>query len=85
MEDEGKASCLNNLATKFPDFRLHLVSFLEQDEIFLELCEQYIECCEAVVYWKKVEQAAPSGILHEFINLQQQLEQEILDRLQELT
>jgi hypothetical protein len=84
MEDEGKASCLNSLAEKFPDLHLHLVSFLEQDEIFLELCEQYIECCEAVGYWKRTEQTYSSDILYEFIDLQQLLEQEILDRLREL-
>ena len=70
---------------RFPDRKSSVTKLFRKSEEFQTLCEDYLQCVEALRYWKgSKEKDAPARRL-EYEGLRGELEAEILQNLNEST
>jgi hypothetical protein len=76
---------MNNLARhireRFPDQKYNITWLMVKDPEFLSLCEDYDACINALQYWTQSKDPEAETIIHEFSNIAQELEEEVIEAL----
>ena len=70
---------------QFPDRKQVITRLFRENEDFQCLCEDYLQCVEALRHWKGAEEKDAPARRLEYEGLLQELEAEILQNLNEAT
>ena len=74
-------SSVHELTRKFPKHKDAIKHLAKSDDLFLTLCEDYINCKKALSYWADSKSELANIRSAEYISLLQELENEILQKL----
>ena len=73
-----------HIRDQLPDQKHILDVLMAEDPDFLALCEEYDACVNALHYWAKSKEPEAEIRVHEYRNLVQELEEEVVEALMAL-
>ena len=71
----------HHIRERFPDKKTSIERRIAGDPEFLALCEDYDACVNALQYWAKSKEPEAEIRVHEYRNLVQELEAELVETL----
>jgi hypothetical protein len=74
---------LSHVFSRFPDQKAVVLRLLQESDPFRTLCRDYQQCANALAYWKRTTAEEAPLRRKEYHELLEELEQEIVERLQE--